>query len=251
MSFHGSRKNKDAYKISTEPISVPRRKQVADTREDIVESEEKKSSFDRSVFGSNTVSSRSAEGDLQLHAEQRGAGSSWARGKGDVVDDESTENILSKRMGRTKAGDSPLQQSFPGLQAEDGVEYEHIPESLKRSFQSQMAQMADLIGANDRLNEQNKMLKNNRGVKIDHEQFLVWNNKIDDLRFALEESQQSEAMLREENSLRLERINELEEELRRLRRMKGEALDEVRRSAGSTFRRSTSDLRVALRSSMN
>ena len=35
-------------------------------------------------------------------------------------------------------------------------------------------------------------------------------------------------MLKEENALRLERIEELEEELRRLRRMKGEAEQEVR-----------------------
>ncbi|GMH80570.1 hypothetical protein TL16_g08602 [Triparma laevis f. inornata] len=106
------------------------------------------------------------------------------------------------------------------VSGDDG--YEHIPDNLRRSFNKQMT---ELLSANDRLNEQNEMLKKNRGVKIDHDQFKSWKNQIDDLRFALEEAEEKEKLLTEENGLQAERIRDLEEELRRLR-MRGKEQEE-------------------------
>lgn len=92
-----------------------------------------------------------------------------------------------------------------------------------------------MLSANDRLNEQNEMLKKNRGVKIDHDQFKSWKNQIDDLRFSLEEAEEKEKLLTEENSMQATMIVDLEEELRRLRMRGKQQEEEVRGRSKSSL----------------
>ena len=165
--------NKDAYKIATESIPMPRPKKEDESKVEGDGSEDARGGPD-SAFGSSNSASRLPGGakgrEVLPGSRYAGAGSAMRRGDDGAAGDS---RCLPRTKHYGRAGSEPNSgvQKRPSMEPDDDgkSEYEHIPEPLQRSFQTQMAQMADLIGANDRLSEQNEMLKNNRGVKIDHE----------------------------------------------------------------------------------
>jgi hypothetical protein len=87
--------------------------------------------------------------------------------------------------------------------------------------------MLNLLSANEKLSGEVSGLKSNRGVKIDEDQFVSWTGKIDELRLQVDEEKLKTNMLIEENGLHLERIDALEEELRRMRQIEGDMMGQL------------------------
>ncbi|GMH99674.1 hypothetical protein TrST_g10815 [Triparma strigata] len=225
MSYHGSKKNKNAYKIPVDSVPLPTRAAGAHGGGGgggggrgggkAGEVEYSSSGGNGEEGGSKPISwdlgGAGVGGPRAAGSPRQSASSGSPRGRG------------SPRSGGAGSSRSPRggEQHLPG-RGPGGEGYEHIPENLRQSFHKQMT---ELLSANDRLNEQNEMLKKNRGVKIDHDQFKSWKNQIDDLRFSLEEAEEKEKLLTEENSMQATMIVDLEEELRKLR-MRGKQQEE-------------------------
>jgi len=113
-----------------------------------------------------------------------------------------------------------------------------IPENLKQNFR---IQMENLLNQNETLGHQVTMMKENRGVRIDEEQFKSWESKIDNLRGEVEASNDRKVALERENIQQAEIIATLENDKRELVGVRGE-LEDALDTARSKHRR---ELKIA------
>ena len=167
---------------------------------------------------------------------------------------ESARVTTGVNNGHNNGGDHGLNNAQHGFPARAGflndavvdgrdeqVAYEHLPAALTDDFQKQMMQ---LLTMNDSLSSQVTNLQDNRGVKIDDEQFRAWTGKIEELRGTVEGESRRADGLAQENSLHVSRIEALEEELRRMRMNEGDLMMSLERERNAAAKRGRKDDKV-------
>lgn len=177
--------NRSAYKIPTS--STPLRLSKSSDKSEGTKATRQLGSGTDPAFRSSDSSASSTSALL--------AGVGPHRGSPQMSNDSnssssSSHGLISSPRQNQFASDSTQHERYladhPSDDADGGDfvnEYSHIPQSLKEKFQDQMGQ---LLSANERLNSQVESMKNNRGVKIDDEQFKLWEDKIEQYQKSIE-----------------------------------------------------------------